>query len=142
VSLEELDRPNAAAWRPAPDEKIVGKVTAIDVYDGGHGPYPIITVERVDNGELAAIHSFHTVLRNEFAKARPRIGDVVGVLYLGKKIGASGVSYQGYRVAVAGKEPPPMDWSQFDDGAPPPDAPGPPAAPATDVPADDTDLPW
>jgi hypothetical protein len=80
---DRLDTDYAAAWRPASGEKIIGEVTALDMRDGQFGTYPIVTVRQDDGTELA-MHCFHEVLSGELAKIAPKIGDRIGVKYVGR----------------------------------------------------------
>ncbi len=82
ASLEDRLDSNAEAWKPNPGDTLVGEVVDVDTHDAGYGSYPIVTVRTDDGGEVA-IHGFHTVLKREFAKARPEIGSRIGVKYLG-----------------------------------------------------------
>jgi hypothetical protein len=59
-------------------------------------PYPLLEVE-TDDGEVVAVHAFHTVLKNELAKKRPDVGDRVGIKYLGTP---PGKNYESYRVVI------------------------------------------
>ena len=71
---DALDQDYVRAWRPEPGSKIVGTVTDISEREGFDGtPYPLITV-RIDSGDEFAVHAFHTVLQNEFARIRPQVG--------------------------------------------------------------------
>jgi hypothetical protein len=79
---DQLDREFAPAWKPQPGDKLVGIVTALSTRNGEYGEYPIVTV-RSDDGEFAA-HAFHEVLANELAKVAPKVGDQVGIKYVGK----------------------------------------------------------
>jgi hypothetical protein len=124
VSLsDQLDKDYAPAWRPVPGEKVIGAVTALDAREGAYGTYPIVTLE-TDDGEIA-LHCFHEVLQNELAKIAPKIGDRIGVKYVGKHPERG---YHVYRVQRDGADDE-FAWGQF--GADEPAAP-----PASDVPND------
>src|SRR5215207_7993353 len=74
------------AWQPKPGDQLIGGVTDVDERDGEYGLYPIVCV-LTDDGDEFAVHGFHTVLRNEFAKQRPEVGDRIGIAYHGKITG-------------------------------------------------------
>jgi hypothetical protein len=94
---DQLDAEFAPAWRPAPGEKVVGTVVALDTRDGAFGRYPIVTLNT--GGEEVALHAFHEVLANELARLAPKIGDELGVKYLGQH---TEKGYHQYRVRRAG----------------------------------------
>jgi hypothetical protein len=112
---DELDREYAPAWRPTPGDKLAGTVTDITARDGEYGRYAIVTLNTGD-GEVA-LHCFHEVLANEFARIAPKVGDEVGVKYVGKD---PDKGYHRYRVRRAG-DGDSFDWGRY--GAP--DDPGP-----------------
>jgi hypothetical protein len=119
---DALNAEFAPAWRPQAGDTLTGEVVGIGERVGYDDEvYPIITV-RTDDGELA-FHAFHTVARNELAKARPAIGEVIGVKYAGQKPGARG-SYHAYRVVVDRPQQA-FNWSRYgvDEDAAEPDVP-------------------
>ena len=123
---DQLDAKFAPAWRREDDPKIVGEVTTLSEREGAYGRYPIVTV-RTQDGERA-IHAFHEVLANELARIAPKVGDKIGVKYLGKHPERS---YHRYRAVKVGDEEG-VDWSRYGgDGD----------APTSDVPGDTSDLP-
>jgi hypothetical protein len=103
----------AEAWRPKPGDKLIGVIVDLDEraseYD--EDPYPIVTVERDDDGREVAWHAYHTVARNELAKQRPQRGDRIGIAYHGKP---DGKSYESYRIIVEPAEPQAneIDWDK------------------------------
>jgi hypothetical protein len=109
---DRLDRGFPEAWKPAPGDKLVGTVTEVGERDGGFGSYPIIGV-LTDDGDEFSVHAYHTVLRNEVAQQRPRVGDRIGIAYHGKKDdGEKG--YERYRVIVEHQAQPDTepDWDR------------------------------
>ena len=111
-SLEERLESFAEAWKPNPGDTLIGVVVDIDSRTTEYGTYPIVTI-RDDDGAEFAVHAFHTVLRNEFAKRPPRLGERLGIKYLGK----SDRGYEGYRVAwekaaipTGGRSRPTREW--------------------------------
>ena len=107
---QQLDRVNAAAWKPEPGDKLVGEVVELGERDGGYGTYPIVVIEP-EGGEPSAVHAFHDVLRNELARVAPRIGDVMAIRYDGKQAGERG--YHRYKV-VSGRASA-FNWDKFGD---------------------------
>jgi hypothetical protein len=88
----------APGWNPkdpgAP-QQVLGAVTDIGQGSDFNGdPYLIYTI-RQEDGERIAVHAFSTVLKQELAKYRIKLGSEVGVKYLGKP---EGKNY--YRYAV------------------------------------------
>ena len=95
-SLEDRLARDPEPWKPKPGDVLVGKVVSITEGEAGYGPYPLLEVE-ADDGAVRSVHAFHTVLKNELARLRPRPGERLGILYKGK-IGDN--RYESYRVAV------------------------------------------
>lgn len=111
----------ADAWRPEPNEELIGTVRRYNMRKMDDGSeYPIVTIER-DDGEKFAWHAFHKVGRDQLEEDRPRVGDEIGIRYLGMVEGDP-YSYHNYRVAVEHKTPEPPAESAApagDDGAGP-----------------------
>lgn len=108
-SLDERLDMHAEAWQPDPGDKLIGEVIDVDTRETEYGVYPIVTV-RTDEGDELAIHGYHTVLKREFSKARPGVGERIGVKYLGKHERG----YEAYKVV---REKPvasaPVDWDKM-----------------------------
>jgi hypothetical protein len=96
---DQLDAKFAEAWRREDSPKIVGEVTALSEREGTYGRYPIVTL-RTEQGERA-IHAFHEVLANELARIAPKVGDKIGVKYMGKH---EERGYHQYRAVKVGDE--------------------------------------
>jgi hypothetical protein len=112
LSLEDrLAEPLAEAWRPAPGESLIGRVVAVDQrissYDGV-SLYPVVTVRRED-GTTAAFHGYHAVAKAELAKQAPRVGERIGIKYIGKR---PGKQYEHYRIVVD-RDGPAIDWGRI-----------------------------
>ena len=127
---DSLDVEYAAAWKPQPNEKLVGVISELserEGYDGG--VYPIVTI-RTEDGREFAFHAFHTVAQNELARLRPAVGDQIGIKYLGKVQKEDGrSSYHGYRVRTLGGQPVALNWGKYENG----DAPAHPDVPIPEV---------
>lgn len=103
-TLDERLDSTAEAWKPGPGDKLTGVIVDVDSRTTEFGTYPILTVV-ADDGREVAVHAFHTVLKNELAKRAPRIGERIGLKYLGK----SEKGYEAYRVVWSDLVPP--DWA-------------------------------
>lgn len=140
---DQLDRNYAPAWRPEPDERLVGEVVELSQRVGYQGDlYAIITV-REEDGREWAIHAFHSVLANEFAKLRPRVGERIAVKYAGQRETRDGRSkYHSYRLAV--NRPQTFDWEAVGGDAngdtQEPDVPTDPVEPPPETPPASDDL--
>ena len=109
---DQLDRNYAPAWRPAPGDSLIGEVTEISERAGYNGDlYVIVTIRRPD-GEEAAAHAFHDVLSNELARIAPKVGDTIGIKYLGVHPERN---YHRYRVRRAGGNSS-FSWGDYRDG--------------------------
>lgn len=97
-------------WRPESGDKLTGAVTDISTGQGGYDPYPIVTLQPDDGGAEVAVHAFHTVLRRELARRRPKIGTHLEITYLGKK-GDGREAYHLYRVRGEGDKAG-YDWDR------------------------------
>ena len=107
---EKLDADFAEAWRPEPGDRLIGEVVSISERAAGYGAYPIVTVQP-EEGEPLAIHAFRTVLASKLAEAGPKIGETVGVEYLGE-VTTGDRPYHAYKVAVDRPEKG-VDWSAY-----------------------------
>lgn len=76
----------AQAWDPDPRDMLIG---TLEGYDEGDTKYGTVSVARIReaNGGLRALWFYHSVLKQEWKKANPDVGDRVGVQYLGKRTG-------------------------------------------------------
>lgn len=113
---DRAEQEHPESWVPeqAGDE-IVGELVR---YSRGTTSYgeQVIAVLRTVEGVERSVWLLHAVLRGEFAKLRPRPGELVLIRYQGKRKGAGGGVYAGYRVEVDRDEAPP-DWDALDEGA-------------------------
>jgi hypothetical protein len=109
---------HAEAWRPEPGDRLVGEIVAISQGRSSYDAraYPILTVRSADAGEDLAVHAFQTVLLDELARERPKVGEVIGIKYLGEVVGARS-TYRKYTVVI--DRPDGEVWDNF--GAPEPD---------------------
>ena len=106
---EEAQSDFPTAWRPEPGDTVTGTLLNVEAIDpNGNGVYPVVTL-KTDGGDIA-VHAFHTVLRRELARRRPKVGDELTIVYQGKRPGGKNNEYHAYRVSGgSGGE---YDWSQ------------------------------
>ena len=107
----QLDRDYAPAWRPEPGDSFIGTVVELSEREGNYGSYPIVTM-RSASGEERAVHAFHEVLASEFARVAPKIGDELGIKYLGMHAERG---YHRYRVRRAGASAE-LNWDKYGGG--------------------------
>jgi hypothetical protein len=86
------------AWKPIPGEVLVGQVEGYDTYVGKYGESKVCFLRDQASGSLVSVYLSSTVLFNEFKKLRPKVGETVGIRYLGKVDGDDG--YHRYKVIV------------------------------------------
>jgi hypothetical protein len=115
--VERLDSVTEA-WRHEPDDRLIGEIVDVDQRDSGYGVYPTVTVvteqgstenggQAIEPGDERVFHAFRTVPRNELAKRKPRIGDRIGIKYLGKP---EGRDYEGYNLVLEQAERSELEW--------------------------------
>ncbi len=97
----------ATAWRPAVNETIKGTLVKIVKREAEYGPYPCLILDTGDADGFKAVHAFHGVLLNQLREARPASGDVLTILYAGKRAAnkrtdsqGNAVEYHGYALFV------------------------------------------
>lgn len=127
------------AWRPEPGEDLEGVVRRYNMrkMDDGND-YPVVTVERPD-GEKFAFHAFHSVARGQLEEDLPRVGDEIGIRYLGKVDGEQ-YEYHNYRIAVEHKTPEPPASEAASPAMPSPASPS--SHPAASSYANDDNIPF
>ena len=70
------------AWRPEPGDVLVGKILRYDQGHTDYGPVRTVIVE-TDAGDRLSVWLSSTVLLNEFARLKPKVGERIGIKYLG-----------------------------------------------------------
>ena len=99
-----------AAWRPEPGSSLSGTMVGVEMIDpNGQGAYPVVTI-RSEDGAEHAVHAFHSVLKRELARRRPKPGDPLAIKYEGKVQGAQR-EYHSYR--VEGGQPKEVNWDSM-----------------------------
>lgn len=100
-----------SAWRPEAGAVLTGTMVGVEMIDpNGRGAYPVVTVRSEDGGEYA-VHAFHSVLKRELARRRPKAGDDLTIVYEGKKAGGQYGEYHSYR--VSGGQAAQVNWDSF-----------------------------
>lgn len=104
-SLADRIDNDVEAWIPNDGDKLVGKLLEVSTREGDYGEYPYLEVETPE-GEFKAVHGYHTVLKNEIASKKPRVGDDIAIKYFGKVVGkktdskGKPVEFEKYRLLV------------------------------------------
>jgi hypothetical protein len=131
------------AWKPTkeggPGDTLEGRVVALTEGFGHDGaPCPIVTVKDAD-GVDHAVWLWHTTLRAELVKLRPEIGELLRLIYDGKRQSAAGHGYHVYTVEMP-ERPTGPSWTwdslEAESGSEPHGPPKPPAE------SDDKALPF
>jgi len=102
----ELDSDTGAhpeSWKPAPGDKLVGRVVRYDKAPGRYGPCVLAVLDVAGEGgkasqgpHLVAVWLAHKVLLELFKDLRPAPGEMVGI----KRVDDSGKGYARYLVKV------------------------------------------
>lgn len=79
--------------------EIVGKALRKEVGTTKFGPCDILVLEAKD-GKLWSVWLTHTALVNKLMRARPDVGDIVGIKQLGERVSKGGDDYMDYHVVV------------------------------------------
>jgi hypothetical protein len=114
---EQADRGYPQAWIPeqAGDE-IAGVITAVrPAVRTSYGPVPVVELEELGGATPWSVWLIHTVLRREFLRQRPSLGERILVRYLGRVTpDGGGAAYEAYRLVVdradQGDE---VDWASI-----------------------------
>jgi hypothetical protein len=86
------------AWKPQAGATLTGTMVGVEMIDpNGKGAYPVVTI-RGEDGQEHAVHAFHSVLKRELARRRPKAGDELSIVYEGQREGGAYGKYHSYRV--------------------------------------------
>lgn len=99
---QQADREYPQAWIPAAEgDELLGVVTAVRaVVHTSYGPVPVVELEDAVRASWS-LWLVHTVLRREFERQRPAVGETILIRYLGKVVPESGgAAYESYRLVV------------------------------------------
>jgi hypothetical protein len=91
-----------STWIPSEDNAVlVGQLVAVEHGETDFSGPTRIAVLLTRTGEERAVWLFHHVLRNEFARLQPAIGDHVAIAYRGRRVSEkTGNEFVDYRVVV------------------------------------------
>jgi hypothetical protein len=104
---DRLDRPSEA-WRPADPKEfpghpnpLIGTIVEIEEVEGDYGLYPLIHL-RDDAGNEWRWSVFGGVAQGRIAKLEPKVGDKLGVKYLGDKPSRNfeGKKYRDWKIVL------------------------------------------
>ena len=94
--LQRDDGSYPESWKPSPGDMVVGTVTGYSSAMGNYGKVVICTIEEETLGRLA-IWISSTVLKGEFSEHKPKVGERLGIKYLGPH---ATKNYHRYRLVV------------------------------------------
>jgi hypothetical protein len=114
---DRLDEPEPEVWQPKDEPVLTGVVESISMRPGRDGkpPYPVVVVLGED-GRRRVWMAWHSVAKSRLAELRPRVGERLGVKYLGSH---ATKGYELYKVVVDRPEQAAeVDWSAVSRGVP------------------------
>lgn len=83
--LDRLQQESAEGWNPSDGDTLMGVIKSIKASQPNeYGIYPIVTVE-TDDGNIVAVHCFHTILRTRLLEKRPAPGERIAIRYIGER---------------------------------------------------------
>jgi len=103
------------AYPPALDPKggtLVGQVVGFDQAPTKFAANAVIVRIQDDDGKVGSLWLTSTVLKSQFARLRPKVGERIEVRYLGLRDGAGG-SYHNYKVTASERPPFEPDWNEL-----------------------------
>src|SRR5438309_67877 len=83
AELQEQAGAFPPAWNPSPGETLVGVIRSYGEAQGKYGPCRTAVIQR-DEGAKVSLWIASTVLLDAFRKAKPKVGERIGIRYLGK----------------------------------------------------------
>lgn len=100
--MEEQDRAyqerravrKAAAWMPEEGATVRATVIGLEMRGSDFGEYPCV-IYRKNDGEVFAVHAFHTILRERLAELKTKIGVEQYITYEGQKTSRKRVDSNG-----------------------------------------------
>ena len=133
---ERLDRaaePYPEAWMPGPGGELLGTFEGFRSGTTSRNETHPIAIVRDETGELHAVWLFYAVLRSEFEKVDPHVGETIMLRREKDRTNADGQQYRNYSLAVdrsrkgdpfadtsppiEERKPPTGDWTFLGDGA-------------------------
>lgn len=71
------------SWRPEPGQSVCGRIVRYSVAPGRYGQVNVVTL-LTDAGDRIAVWLGATALLAQFRELRPKVGERVGIAYLGR----------------------------------------------------------
>lgn len=115
---EKADQETPKAWMPTEaGDDLVGVLVDVNVAaPTKFGPSPVVTIKRLNDGELVSLWLLHAVLRREFERKQPLIGETVLVRYDGKvRPEGGGNDYDMYTLVLDRPEGAAPSWDAIAD---------------------------
>ena len=107
--LHDFDGTYPTSWKPRVGDMLVGPIARYSSGTTDYGTYPIAVISDEESQELWSVWLVHTVLRDEFRKQRPKVGERVGV----KRLPDADKGYKRYVLRVDRPEPDVPDFDAF-----------------------------
>jgi hypothetical protein len=106
----------------APGNHFSGTIEGFDTGPSKFGRDVVIATIKIEQdgtgeykaGDVVSLWLSSTVLRSQFAQLKPKVGELVRVVYGGKKVGVD-AEYKNYRVTAPDRPPFEPDWSAMND---------------------------
>lgn len=131
---ERADADAPPAWKPTePGDELFGCFVDLNAaVPTKFGPAPVVAIAQ-PSGDVVSVWLLHSVLRREFERARPAIGENLLIRYLGTvQPDGGGSAYESYSLVVD-RTSAPVTWDEiakrYDEGAVEPDAVDDPSTP-------------
>lgn len=107
MTKNEQTAPSAETegWRPNEGDTIRGPVVNVSRAwsDWTQSYYPLVTIHDENTDKDVDLHAFHHTLQSRLMEAKPKVGDMLEVTYLGKRATKDGKREVAiYRVNVPG----------------------------------------
>jgi hypothetical protein len=103
---DQMEQPAPAIdiWKPVEGEFVIGTIESYQTGTGRFGKCPVITLRR-KNGQRVRIWVFHTVLQDHLKQQNARVGELVRIDYLGKRVGKT-FTYHNYSLQIKRNQAP------------------------------------
>lgn len=98
--LDEATGEFAPMWQPEPGDTIIGQVIRYERATTRYGPCDICVLLHEDTGEELAVWILEFVLVKKFMELRPRVGERMGIKYVGKVDRETDNPYKNFVVQV------------------------------------------
>jgi hypothetical protein len=116
IQVNDTREQGQTEYPPAIDLRDVGEVEGtVDGFDQAptkFAPNAVIVRIRDSSGAVGSLWLTSTVLKSQFARLKPKVGERIHATYLGMREGAGG-SYHNYKVTAPDRPPFEPDWDQL-----------------------------